>query len=62
MVSSFKWVSSEGALANEPMRGVKLALVDAKLIADSIHRGDGQLVPAARRCYYACELTGAPRL
>lgn len=30
--------------------------------ADSIHRGTGQIMPAARRCFQACELTANPRL
>jgi elongation factor 2 len=44
------------------MRGVRINIVDAVLHTDSIHRGGGQIIPAARRLYYACELTGEPRL
>lgn len=39
------------------MRGVRINLVDATLISDSIHRGGGQLIPAARRVIYASQLT-----
>jgi len=35
------------------MRGVRFNIVDAHLIADSIHRGGAQLIPAARRVFYA---------
>lgn len=27
--------------------------------ADAIHRGGGQMIPTARRNYYACELTSS---
>jgi len=30
--------------------------------ADAIHRGGGQIIPTARRNYYACVLTAKPRL
>jgi elongation factor 2 len=36
-------------------------IVDVTLIADSMHRGNGQIVPAARRVYYAAQLTANPR-
>jgi len=32
------------------------------LHSDSIHRGGGQIIPAARRVFYAAELTAKPRL
>ena len=40
-------------MAQEGLRGVRFNLVDAHLIADAIHRGGGQMLPAARRVYYA---------
>lgn len=40
-------------MTQEAMRGIRINLVDANLIADSIHRGGGQVIPAARRAYYA---------
>jgi elongation factor 2 len=46
----------------EPIRGVRFNLMDCKLITDHVHRGAGQLVPAARRVYFASELTAEPRL
>lgn len=36
--------------------------MDVVLHADAIHRGGGQLIQTARRCYYACELTAKPTL
>ena len=44
------------------MRGVRINLVDCNLIADSIHRGGGQIIPAGRRVVYAAQLTAQPRL
>jgi elongation factor 2 len=35
------------------MRGIRFNVVDANLIADSMHRGGGQILPAARRVFYA---------
>jgi len=37
-------------------------MLDCVLHADAIHRGAGQIIGTARRLYYACELTAAPRL
>lgn len=37
-------------------------LLDCVLHADTIHRGAGQILPTARRLFYACELTAEPRL
>lgn len=43
------------------MRGIRFNIVDANLIADSIHRGGGQIIPCARRVFYASQLTAQPR-
>lgn len=44
------------------MRGVRFDIHDVTLHADAIHRGGGQIIPTARRCFYASVLTAAPRL
>jgi elongation factor 2 len=44
------------------MRGVRVNFYDVTLHADAIHRGGGQIIPTARRLYYACELTAEPRI
>ena len=49
-------------LADENMRNCRFNIYDVTLHADSIHRGAGQIIPTARRCIYACALTGEPRL
>merc|ERR1711988_587513 len=62
VVSAFQWASKEGALAEEPMRGIRYNLYDVTMHADAIHRGAGQIMPTARRCMYACCLTAKPAL
>merc|ERR1712188_112434 len=62
VVSAFQWASKEGALAEEPMRGIRYNLYDVTMHADAIHRGAGQIMPTARRCMYACSLTAQPAL
>jgi len=59
--SSFQWVTREGVMTGEGMRGIRFNITDANLIADSIHRGGGQLLPASRRLFYASQLTAQPR-
>merc|ERR1712072_243041 len=62
VVSAFQWASKEGAMAEEPMRGIRFDLFDVTMHADAIHRGAGQIMPTARRCMYACMLTAQPSL
>ncbi|EGG22879.1 hypothetical protein DFA_05009 [Cavenderia fasciculata] len=62
IVSSFQWTSNQGVLCEEPMRGVKFVLHDVTTIADAVHRGGGQIIPASRRCMFAAELSAQPRL
>merc|ERR1711998_745385 len=62
VVSAFQWASKEGALCEEPMRGIRFNLYDVTMHADAIHRGAGQIMPTARRCMYACMLTAKPAL
>jgi len=62
VVAGFQWASKEGALAEENMRGIRFNIYDVTLHADAIHRGGGQIIPTARRCLYACQITAAPRM
>ncbi|PPD71671.1 hypothetical protein GOBAR_DD31433 [Gossypium barbadense] len=56
------WASKEGALAEENMRAICFEVCDVVLHADAIHRGGGQIIPTARRVFYASQLTAKPRL
>jgi elongation factor 2 len=60
--SGFQWATKEGPMAEEVCRGVSLRLLDVTLHADAIHRGAGQILPTARRVYYASVLTAQPTL
>ena len=44
------------------MRGIRFNLYDVALHADAIHRGGGQIIPTARRVFYASMLTAGPRM
>jgi elongation factor 2 len=39
------------------MRGVRFDIHDVTVHADAIHRGGGQIIPTARRVFYASVLT-----
>ena len=61
MEGAFQNVTKEGVLAEETLRGVRFNIQDVELHNDSIHRGGGQIIPTARRVYYASEMTAKPR-
>jgi len=62
VVAGFQWATKEGVLCDENLRGVRFNIYDVTLHTDAIHRGGGQIIPTARRCLYACQLTACPRL
>jgi len=62
VVAGWQWVTREGPLCDETIRGVRIDMLDVVLHADAIHRGGGQIIPTARRCFLACMMTAEPRL
>lgn len=62
VVAAFQWATKEGVLCDENMRGCRFDIHDVTLHSDAIHRGGGQLIPTARRCFYAATLTAEPAL
>merc|ERR1719262_1978531 len=60
--SGFQWVTKEGPLCEENMRGIRFNIKDVTLHTDAIHRGAGQIMPATRRVCFAAELTAKPTL
>jgi len=60
--SAWQWISKEGPLCEENMRGVRMNIMDVTLHTDSIHRGAGQIAPPMRRCSFAALMTGSPTL
>eukprot|EP01013_Petalomonas_cantuscygni_P013048 TRINITY_DN2718_c0_g1_i1.p1 TRINITY_DN2718_c0_g1~~TRINITY_DN2718_c0_g1_i1.p1 ORF type:complete len:856 (-),score=251.48 TRINITY_DN2718_c0_g1_i1:584-3115(-) len=61
-VAAFQWAAKEGPIADENMRGCRFNIEDVTMHADAIHRGAGQMIPTARRNFFACLLTGKPKL
>lgn len=61
MNSAFQTATGNGVMCEEALRGVRFNIQDVSLHADAIHRGGGQIIPTARRVYYASELTAGPR-
>jgi len=62
VVAAFNWATKEGVLCEENMRSARFNIHDVTLHTDAIHRGGAQIIPTARRCFYACSLTAGPRL
>ena len=58
--AAFQWATKEGPMCEENMRGIRFNVHDVNIHADPAHRGGAQIVPAARRVFYACELTATP--
>ena len=48
IIEGFNDVCKKGPVADEPLMGVMVRLVDAKLHEDAIHRGPAQTIPAVR--------------
>jgi elongation factor 2 len=48
IIEAFNDVCKKGPIAEEPLTGVMVRLVDAKLHEDAIHRGPAQTIPAVR--------------
>lgn len=62
MEAAFQWVTKEAVMTEENMRGIRMNICDITLHADAIHRGGGQIIPTARRVFYAAELCANPRI
>jgi len=62
IVSGFIWGCQNGPLCEEPVRGIKVKLVDAQLHEDPVHRGPAQLMPATRKAMFGSFLTAEPAL
>jgi elongation factor 2 len=62
IISGFRWACQSGPLCEEPMRGVKVKLMDAQLHEDPVHRGPAQIMPATRRALLGSFLTADPIL
>jgi len=61
-ISGFRWATQTGPLCEEPMRGVKVKIMDIQLHEDPVHRGPAQIMPATRRAILGSFLTAKPVL
>jgi len=62
VIAGFRWACRAGPLCEEPLRGVKVKLIDAQLHEDPVHRGPAQIMPAIRRAIFGSFLTAKPVL
>ena len=62
VISGFRWACQAGPLCEEPIRGLKVKLIDAQLHEDPVHRGPAQIMPAIRRAIFGSFLTANPML
>merc|ERR1712157_578413 len=61
-VSAFTNATGGGVICDEVLRGCRFNIEDVTLHADAIHRGAGQIMPCARKVYYACQIGSSPRM
>ena len=52
VVQGFQWGTREGPLCDEPIRNIKMKILDAAISHDPIQRGGGQVIPTSRRVAY----------
>jgi elongation factor 2 len=62
ILEGFEEVMKAGPLSREPVMGVMVKLMDAKLHEDSIHRGPAQVIPASRQATQAAILMAGATL
>ncbi|HEY9205464.1 MAG TPA: elongation factor EF-2 [Candidatus Methanoperedens sp.] len=62
ILEGFEEVMKAGPMSREPVMGVKVKLIDAKLHEDSIHRGPAQVIPASRQAIQAAMLMAGATL
>ncbi|MFU8767498.1 MAG: elongation factor EF-2, partial [Candidatus Methanoperedens sp.] len=62
ILEGFEEVMKTGPLSREPVVGVKVKLMDAKLHEDAVHRGPAQVIPAARQAIQAAMLMAGSTL
>ena len=60
IIEGFNDVCKKGPVADEPLMGVMVRLVDAKLHEDAIHRGPAQTIPAVRNAVKGAFMRSRP--
>jgi elongation factor 2 len=62
VLEGFEEVMKAGPMSREPVMGVKVKLMDAKLHEDAVHRGPAQVIPASRQAIQAAMLMAGATL
>ncbi|CAD5125945.1 DgyrCDS14124 [Dimorphilus gyrociliatus] len=62
IMAAFQWVTSQGLLAEERLRGIRFNIVDALVHCDPQCRKGGQILPAARRAFLGAMYVAKPRI
>jgi elongation factor 2 len=62
VLEGFEEALEKGPLANEPVEGALVRLLDARLHEDAIHRGPAQVIPAVRRSLHNALIDAEVRL
>lgn len=62
VVGAFMQASGGGVICDEMWRGIRINIDDVTLHADAIHRGAGQIMPCAKKVFYACQIASGPIL
>jgi len=62
VINSFLWACKTGPLCQEPIRGIKIKILEARIADSAEHRGTAQILPALHRAIYESILTAKPIL
>ncbi|HIG03957.1 MAG TPA: elongation factor EF-2 [Candidatus Poseidoniales archaeon] len=62
IIDAFDAVCKAGPLVEEPVSGIMVRLVDAKLHEDAIHRGPAQTIPAVRNAIKGAMIRARPAI
>jgi len=62
VVGAFMQITGGGCLCDENWRGIRINIDDVTLHADAIHRGAGQIMPAAKKVFQAVQIASDPVL
>jgi len=60
VVGAFMQISSAGVFTQDCLRGFRANIDDVTLHADAIHRGAGQIMPCAKKVFYALQIASGP--
>jgi elongation factor 2 len=62
VIDGFRWACQAGPLCEEPMRGLKVKLLDSQLHEDPAQRGAAQITPAVHKAIHGAFLSADPLL